>query len=181
MKWRHFPRYWPFVREFTGHRWIPYTKASDVDVFVDLRLNKRFCKQSWGWWFETLSLSLWRRRNVVGMNEYISDYKPCHKLKSAIRWNMSAMGLITMINYPKYSSLRTLHGLDLGLYHALTLYNLKVFLRQHIDHLEQDCCNSSALTMELLQYYTKPSIYIPCSEKTYFYEPFFIKEWNASE
>ena len=30
--------------EFTGHRWIPLTKVSDV--FFDLRLNKRFNKQS---------------------------------------------------------------------------------------------------------------------------------------
>ena len=34
------------------------------DVFFDLRLNKRLSKQSWGWWFETLSPSLWRHRNV---------------------------------------------------------------------------------------------------------------------
>ena len=31
------------LREFTGHRWIPRTKAvaRDFDVFFDLRLNKR--------------------------------------------------------------------------------------------------------------------------------------------
>ena len=23
IKWKHFPRYWPFVREFIGHLWIP--------------------------------------------------------------------------------------------------------------------------------------------------------------
>ena len=44
--------------EFTGHRWISRTKASDadLDVFFDLRLNKRLSKQSWGWW-------LWRHCN----------------------------------------------------------------------------------------------------------------------
>ena len=31
IKWKHFPRYWTFVREFTCHRWIPRTKASDVE------------------------------------------------------------------------------------------------------------------------------------------------------
>ena len=31
------------------------------DVFFDLRLNKRLSKQTWGWWFETLSSSLWRQ------------------------------------------------------------------------------------------------------------------------
>ena len=53
--------------EFTGHRWIPRTKASDAElyVFVDLRLIKRLSKQSWGWWFETQSRTLWRHCNEV--------------------------------------------------------------------------------------------------------------------
>ena len=61
MKWKHFPRYWPFVRR------IPHTKASDTefDVFFDLRLNKRLSKQSCGWWFETPSPQLWRHRNAM--------------------------------------------------------------------------------------------------------------------
>ena len=52
--------------EFTGHRWIPHTKASDAesfDVFFDLRMNKRLSKQSWGWRFETPSCSLWHNCN----------------------------------------------------------------------------------------------------------------------
>ena len=49
--------------EFTGNRWIPLTKASDV--FFDLRLNKRLSKQSWWWWFETPSRPVWRHRNDV--------------------------------------------------------------------------------------------------------------------
>ena len=32
----------------------------NFDVFFDLRLNKRLSKQSWCWWFETPSGSLWR-------------------------------------------------------------------------------------------------------------------------
>ena len=39
----------------------PVTRS--FDVFFDLRLNKRLSKQSWGWWFETLSRPLWRHRN----------------------------------------------------------------------------------------------------------------------
>ena len=35
------------------------------DVFVDLRLNKRFSKQSWGWWYETPSRPLWRHCNGI--------------------------------------------------------------------------------------------------------------------
>ena len=40
----------------------PQTRS--FDVFFDLRLNKRWSKQSWGWWFETPSRSLWHYCNV---------------------------------------------------------------------------------------------------------------------
>ena len=33
------------------------------DVSFDLRLNKRLCKQSWGWWFQTPSRTVWRHHN----------------------------------------------------------------------------------------------------------------------
>ena len=66
IKWKHFPRYWPFVRGIHRSRWIPHTRVSDAELwcfFIDLRLNKRLSKQSRGWWFETPSSSLWRHCN----------------------------------------------------------------------------------------------------------------------
>ena len=36
IKWKHFPHYLPFVREFTGHQWIPRTKASDRELWCFL-------------------------------------------------------------------------------------------------------------------------------------------------
>ena len=52
--------------EFTGLRWIPAQRpvTRGFDVFFDLGPDKRLSKQSWGWWFETPSHSLWRHRNV---------------------------------------------------------------------------------------------------------------------
>ena len=52
--------------EFTGPRWIPCKRpvTRRLHVFFDLRLNKLMSKQSWGWWFETLSRPLWRHCNV---------------------------------------------------------------------------------------------------------------------
>ena len=52
--------------EFTGHRWIPRTKASDAELwcFFYLRPNKRLSRQWWGWWYETPSRTLWRHCNV---------------------------------------------------------------------------------------------------------------------
>ena len=53
IKWKHLPRYWPFVRgihrsgpgEFPSQR--PVTRSFNVSF--DLRLNKRLSKQSQGW------------------------------------------------------------------------------------------------------------------------------------
>ena len=50
----------PVTGEFPGQR--PVTRS--FDVFLDLPLNKRLSKQSWGWWFETPSASLWCHCNV---------------------------------------------------------------------------------------------------------------------
>ena len=66
IKWKHFPRYCslcagnsPVTGEFPSQR--PVTRS--FDVFFDLRLNKRFSKQSRRRWFETLSPPLWRHCN----------------------------------------------------------------------------------------------------------------------
>ena len=49
----------PVTGEFPSQR--PMTRS--FDVLFDLRLNKRLTKQSWGWWCETPSRSLWRYCN----------------------------------------------------------------------------------------------------------------------
>ena len=55
--------------EFTGKRWIPRTNASDAELcyLFDLPLNKMLSKQSWDWWFETPSCSLWRHCNDIAV------------------------------------------------------------------------------------------------------------------
>ena len=58
-----------FTGEFPAQR--PVTRS--FDVFCDLRLNKRLIKQSWGWWFETLSRPLWRYCNVDNSWNCISN------------------------------------------------------------------------------------------------------------
>ena len=91
IKWKHFPRYWPFergiqrspvnaphkvqwrvtgllCRDFTGHRRSPLTKASDAELWSFLWSapeKKRLSKQSRRRWFETPSLSLWSYCIVV--------------------------------------------------------------------------------------------------------------------
>ena len=58
IKWKHIPRYWPFVRGI--HR-SPVTRS--FDIVFDLRRNKRLSKQSRRWWFETLPRSSWGHCN----------------------------------------------------------------------------------------------------------------------
>ena len=69
-KWKHFPRYWPFVQGI--HR-SPVNSPDKGQWCGTLKfslicLNKRLSKQSWGWWFETLSCPLWRHCNVYPNN-----------------------------------------------------------------------------------------------------------------
>ena len=67
-QWKHFPYYWPFVRGIhrspvnSSHKnqW----RGALMFSFI-CALNKRLSKQSWGWWFETPSRSLWRHCNVT--------------------------------------------------------------------------------------------------------------------
>ena len=55
----------PVTGEFPAQRPVSRSFA----VFFDLCLNKRLCKQSWGWWFETQTHPLWRHCNVLAGND----------------------------------------------------------------------------------------------------------------
>ena len=66
----------PLTSEFPTQR--PVTRS--FDVFFGLRLNKRFSKQSSGWWFETPSRPLWRLCNDGGSLGGLSCsiFRPCY-------------------------------------------------------------------------------------------------------
>ena len=77
IKWKHFPRYWPFVRGI--HR-SPLNSSHKgqwhgaFDVFFHLRLNKRLSKQWRGWWFDKSSRPLWRHGNgLIGRHGCLTD------------------------------------------------------------------------------------------------------------
>ena len=69
----------PVTGEFPAQR--PVSRS--FGVFFDLPLNKRLSKQSWGWWFETLSRPLWRHSNdgiitwiiLINWNWWYNRYK----------------------------------------------------------------------------------------------------------
>ena len=68
IKWKHFPRYWPFVRGIhrspvnSPHKgqWRRALMFSSICASINVWVN-----QSWGRWFETPSRSLWRHFNEV--------------------------------------------------------------------------------------------------------------------
>ena len=63
----------PVPGEFPTQR--PVTRS--FDVYFDLRPNKRLSKQSWSWWFETLSPPLWRHGNDDAAKTEHNTAKPC--------------------------------------------------------------------------------------------------------
>ena len=55
----------PVTGEFPSQR--PVKRSFDVSLIC--ALNKRLSKQWWGWWFETLSRSLWRHCNGMHLHQ----------------------------------------------------------------------------------------------------------------
>ena len=94
----------PLCGEFTGPGEFPTQRpvTRSFDAFFDLRLNKPLNKQPWGWWFETLSRSLWRHRNVVaevnikGRDKYLhpTDTVGCNYLSLPL---IPSSGIILLI------------------------------------------------------------------------------------
>ena len=68
IKWKHFPRYWPFVRGIHRPPANSLHKGQwrgTLMFYLICALNKRLNNQSGGWWFETPTRSLWRHCNVL--------------------------------------------------------------------------------------------------------------------
>ena len=71
----------PLCGEFTGPGEFPTQRpvTRSFDVFFDL--YKRLSKQPWGWWFETLSWTLWRH-----CNEHTNTRLNCVMLCFVVVW-----------------------------------------------------------------------------------------------
>ena len=91
----------PVTGEFPSE--TPVTRSSGV--FFDLRLNNRLNKQSWGWWFEMLSLPLWRHCNDI---HYIYIYIKRSLSQFAVKFCLHLVLLFAPISHfliytsPKY-------------------------------------------------------------------------------
>ena len=78
----------PVPGEFPAQR--PVTRSFVVPF--DLRLNQRL-RQSWGWWFETLSRPLWRHCNTQTGISRLSSRNVCPWSRVAVQWT----GLVTRV------------------------------------------------------------------------------------
>ena len=91
--------------EFTGPGEFPTQRpvTRSFDVFFDLRLNKRLSKQPWGWWFETISWSLWRLCNDQASIALKSPLWGCpiYIFTSFMGQPMFALGLICVCCVPR--------------------------------------------------------------------------------
>ena len=108
----------PVPGEFPAQR--PVTRS--LDVFFDLRLNKLLNKQSWGWWFETLSRWLWRHCNVAQVIEIFPRGRKApmnprwgwgwrfNKKTSYPHWNFYCGDLTTVLS-PQWDFLYTVKSL----------------------------------------------------------------------
>ena len=59
----------PLCGEFTGPGEFPTQRPVTRSFDVYFGLNKRLCKQSWGWWLETLLCPLWRHSNAKRLGD----------------------------------------------------------------------------------------------------------------
>ena len=119
IKWKLFRVTGPLCGEFTGPAEFPAQRpvTRSFDAFFDLRLNKRFSKQPWGWWFETPSWSLWRHCNVKPYFSYCCCVSglACITYSSKlyiIQKHIARLTLVNISNMPWYVSI----------YHACFLY-----------------------------------------------------------
>ena len=67
IKWKHFPRYWPFMRWINRWPVDSPTKSSGAELRCLLwsASEQRLSKQPWRRWFETPSRSLWCHCNYM--------------------------------------------------------------------------------------------------------------------
>ena len=71
------------------------------DVFFDLRMNKRLCKQWRGWWFETLLCPLWRHHNETRIHFILQIYtwKLYHGMALSINKNTFFLNAMVQWGY----------------------------------------------------------------------------------
>ena len=135
-KWKHCPRYWPFVQGIhrgpvnSPHKW---SVMRSFHVFFDLCLNKRLSKQLWGWWFETPSYPLWRHCN--GWN--------CLGLQIVTLWFVAHQTAQQAAHWPKENSPITWAGGLLSKFHV-KFKGLRPVLEGFVVPMHEGACETGS-------------------------------------
>ena len=95
--------------EFPAQRAV----TRSFDVFFDLRLNKKLSKQSWGWWFETLSCPLWRQCNGMFTTDFSMRTVVINSLRQCTLRHACSLHIAVEAKWPSLSRQRFyLHFLE---------------------------------------------------------------------
>ena len=136
----------PVTGELPAQR--PVTQG--FDVFFDLHLNKRLSKQSWGWWFETLSCPSWHHCNVLRGHMSITpshQLRTCQQTASYDDWLTDPRR--NLIKLWKYHSQNVFLGYNVEIFIICTFWpdywrenvaNEILFLCCYIWRIEQERC-----------------------------------------
>ena len=81
-------------------------------------MNKRLCKQSWGWWFETLSWSLWRHGNVLLLLLFIICLHVNVFFSLSLHWRTRVVTCIGVIDGTRAIIMTALITFGLGCWHT---------------------------------------------------------------
>ena len=118
--------------------------ARIVDVFFDLRPNKRLSKQSWGWWFETPSRSLWRLVMLTSSNPcYFTSDNHRQEIKQHTKaisleydFNSQCRSQIHLITFPFSSSYSSTKSIMIK---RITSQCAKVTILWYLTYLTKFC------------------------------------------
>ena len=105
IKWKHFPHHWPFVQGI--HRSLVNSQHKGqwhgpLMLSLICTLDKRLSTQSWGWWYEMPSHSLWHHFNVdhpFNLNNFNSEFA-IHTVSHRI--SFSSWNLLKHYRYLKH-------------------------------------------------------------------------------
>ena len=148
----------PLCGEFTGHGEFPTQRPVTriFDVFFDLRLNKRLNKQSWGWWFETLSRPFWRHRNDHKTFECVGCYMCAHQLHgyqitvNPVIWCQSEYRYLIYKGYSKVFSMFL--PLALRMVRSLWMYVLTYWGRDKMTDISQTTFSKTFSWMKIYEF-----------------------------
>ena len=139
IKWKHFPRHWPFVR---GIHWSP-VNSPHKGQWCGALMFSLICAWINAWVNNREAGDLRRHRSHYDVTVMVQTCKTCGRGPS---W--------TPLQRSSYNNIRYCEGA----HRSLQVYCIW-WTRGHTDDLVWDCSISIANALDILQSCTKPSIY----------------------